>query len=101
MPVLKITDLKKSFVSPDGGERTMVVDIPQFELGDGQQTALQGSSGSGKTTFLNMIAGILQADSGRIDVDGSDMAALTEAERDRMRANSIGYVFQTFNLLQG
>ena len=101
MPVLQISDLKKSFASPDGGERTMVVDIPAFELNDGQQMALQGSSGSGKTTFLNLIAGILQADTGRIVLDGSDMATLREAERDRLRANAIGYVFQTFNLLQG
>jgi putative ABC transport system ATP-binding protein len=101
MPVLQISDLKKSFASPDGGERTTVVDIPAFELNDGQQMALQGSSGSGKTTFLNLIAGILQADAGRIVLAGQDMAALREAERDRLRANAIGYVFQTFNLLQG
>jgi ABC-type lipoprotein export system ATPase subunit len=119
MAVLKITDLKKSFASPDGaGERTLVVDVPAFELGDAQQVALQGSSGSGKTTFLNLIAGILQADSGQIVIGGEaparggvaavnlgehpfDMASLPEAERDRLRATTIGYVFQTFNLLQG
>src|SRR5262249_7676835 len=119
MPVLKVTDLKKSFVSPDG-ERTMVVDVPDFELADGQHMALQGSSGSGKTTFLNLIAGILQADSGQIVFGGAgtmptssggiasgnsniprDMASMPEADRDRLRATTIGYVFQTFNLLQG
>ena len=100
MPVLEVVDLKKSFVSPDG-ERTAVVDVPKFSLNEGEQVALQGYSGSGKTTFLNLIAGILQADSGSITIAGTDLAHLSEAERDLMRANSIGYVFQTFNLLQG
>ena len=98
--VLQIANLQKSFTSPDG-ERAMIVDVPTFELNEGQHVALQGSSGSGKTTFLNLIAGILQADSGRIMVDGADMAALPEAQRDPLRAKTIGYVFQTFNLLQG
>ena len=54
-----------------------------------------------KTTFLNLIAGILQADSGRIVVAGEEMTALSEPERDRLRAHYIGYIFQTFNLLAG
>jgi putative ABC transport system ATP-binding protein len=50
---------------------------------------------------LHLIAGILQADSGAILLDGADMSRLPEAKRDRLRAETIGYVFQTFNLLQG
>ncbi|MDZ4859437.1 MAG: ABC transporter ATP-binding protein [Candidatus Hydrogenedentes bacterium] len=100
MAVLEVNDLKKGFVSPDG-ERTLIVDIPRFTVEVAEQTALQGSSGSGKTTFLNLIAGILQADSGAIILDGQNFTALSEAGRDRLRAQSIGYVFQTFNLLQG
>jgi putative ABC transport system ATP-binding protein len=100
MPVLEVVDLKKTFISPDG-ETHSVVDVPKFSLNDGEQMALQGSSGSGKTTFLNLIAGILQADSGRISIAGHELSSLSEAERDRVRANSIGYIFQTFNLLQG
>jgi len=65
------------------------------------QVALAGESGSGKTTFLNLIAGILKPDEGIISVDGVDMATLSEAGRDRLRAAKIGYIFQTFNLLQG
>ncbi len=100
MPVLEVIDLKKSFISPDG-ERTQVVDVPRFELLEGQQMALQGSSGSGKTTFLNLIAGILQADAGEVRIAGQNLSALSESQRDQVRANSMGYVFQTFNLLQG
>jgi putative ABC transport system ATP-binding protein len=100
MALLEVTDLTKGFASPDG-DQSLVVDIPRFALNEGEQVALQGSSGSGKTTFLNLVAGILQADSGRIVLGGHNIALLPEAERDLARANSIGYVFQTFNLLQG
>lgn len=99
-PILTITDLRKSYVSPDGQE-TLVVDVPAFSLEKARQMALQGGSGSGKTTFLNMIAGILRADSGTITVAGQQMSGKSEAHRDILRARSIGYVFQTFNLLQG
>ena len=63
--------------------------------------ALSGPSGTGKTTFLHLIAGILGADSGRLVLDGVEISALGESARDRLRARSIGYIFQTFNLLQG
>ncbi len=98
--VLDVVDLRKSYRSPDG-ESHLVIDIPRFSLGSNEQVALRGVSGSGKTTFLNLIAGILQADGGRLLVDGHDMTALSESARDRLRARAIGYAFQTFNLLQG
>jgi putative ABC transport system ATP-binding protein len=98
--MLAIHALKKTFVSPDG-VRSPVVDIAEFTLGESGQIALRGESGSGKTTFLNLIAGILAADSGRIEIAGTDMAALGESQRDKLRAARIGYIFQTFNLLQG
>ena len=100
MPLLTITDLQKAYVSPEGSQ-TPIIDIPHFEMEEGTQTALRGSSGAGKTTFLNLIAGILQADSGRIVVAGEEMTALSESGRDRLRASHIGYIFQTFNLLPG
>ena len=100
MPVLEISSLKKSFVAPDGA-RSLVIDVPRFTLEAGEQVALAGASGSGKTTLLHLIAGILAPDSGRVVVAGEEMTALSEAGRDRLRARTIGYVFQTFNLLQG
>jgi putative ABC transport system ATP-binding protein len=100
MPLLDIKLLKKSYLSPDG-ERHSVVDVDAFSLAEKAQVALSGESGSGKTTFLNLIAGILKPDSGSITLAGKEMSSLSEPQRDRMRATTIGYIFQTFNLLQG
>ncbi len=99
-PLLDVTGLQKSFLSPEG-ESTLIVDVPRFQLAQGEQVAVRGASGSGKTTFLNLIAGILQADKGTIVLAGHTMTALSESGRDRVRAKTIGYVFQNFNLLQG
>ena len=98
--MLAVTDLKKSFVSPEG-ERVEIVNVPSFALAGGEQLALRGESGSGKTTFLHLIAGILAPDSGSVAIDGATMTALSEPRRDRLRAEKFGYIFQTFNLLQG
>ena len=95
MLLLAVHDLSKAY----GPHR--VVAVPEFLLEAGAQVALRGESGSGKTTFLHLIAGILAPDAGRIELDGRDVAKLGEAARDRLRAESIGYIFQTFNLLQG
>lgn len=100
MPLLDISQLKKAYAAPEGGTH-VVVDVPEFSLAAQAQVALSGESGSGKTTFLNLIAGILAPDSGSIKFNGQELAGLPESARDRVRATSIGYIFQTFNLLQG
>lgn len=100
MTLLDIKNLRKSFVSPEG-ERTPIIDVPQFAMKAGEQIALQGRSGSGKTTLLNLIAGILQADGGAIMLAGHEISALSESQRDRVRGENLGYIFQTFNLMQG
>lgn len=73
--------------------------IPSLSLGAGERLAIVGPSGSGKTTLLNLIAGILTPDAGRIDVAGTQVTALSEAQRRRFRAGHIGFVFQDFALL--
>jgi putative ABC transport system ATP-binding protein len=95
---LLIENLTKSYRQPDGG-RIPVLDVERFELGRGEQVVLLGSSGGGKTTLLNVIAGLRTPDAGRVLIDGVDVTALPEAARDRFRAERIGFVFQTFNLL--
>jgi putative ABC transport system ATP-binding protein len=100
MALLEISQLKKSFIAPDGAEHC-VVNIKEFGLAERAQTALRGESGCGKTTLLHLIAGILKADAGVIKIAGQEMSGLPEAARDRLRARTIGYIFQVFNLLQG
>jgi ABC-type lipoprotein export system ATPase subunit len=100
MPLLSIANLTKAYVAPDGASLP-ILQIDSFTIETSQSVALRGESGSGKTTFLNLIAGILRADAGEIRIDGESMTALPESERDRLRADKLGYIFQTFNLLQG
>ena len=98
--MLVLEDVKKSYTQADGSA-LQILDIPQFELADGEQMVLVGRSGCGKSTLLQVISGISRADSGSVKIDGLDITRLTEAGRDRFRAEKLGYVFQTFNLLSG
>jgi ABC-type lipoprotein export system ATPase subunit len=97
-PAIALQGVTKAF-SLGNGNALEVLNIPALELTAASYTALKGPSGSGKTTLLNLIAGITTPTSGRIWLDETDIFALPEARRDRFRAEHIGYVFQTFNLL--
>ena len=99
-PVVRLENVRKSFAMP-GGERVDVLDVPGFVLAGGEQAALEGSSGSGKSTLLHVISGIMRPDSGRVEVAGTDITKLPEDRRDRLRADTLGLVFQQFNLLPG
>lgn len=98
--MLFLKDVKKSFREPDGSPLP-ILDIREFRVAAGEQVVLMGRSGCGKTTLLHCIAGIGRPDSGIVEIDGLDIARLSEAGRDRFRADKLGYVFQTFNLLPG
>ncbi|HEX3725817.1 MAG TPA: ABC transporter ATP-binding protein [Pirellulales bacterium] len=98
--MLLLKDLRKAFREPDGS-LLPILDIRHYELAAGEQAILMGKSGSGKTTLLHVISGIGRPDDGVVRIDGCDIARLSEAGRDRFRADKIGYVFQTFNLLSG
>ena len=77
------------------------LEVPEFRLAAGEQALLAGGSGRGKSTLLMAIAGLLPLEAGRVDVAGTDLAALRGAARDTARGRSIGMIFQTFNLLHG
>lgn len=100
MTLLALNDVVKGFQSDDG-ERRVVVRVPRFRLSACQRVGLAGPSGSGKTTFLHLISGILTPDSGTVEFKGEPFSQLSEPQRDQKRARHMGYVFQTFNLLQG
>lgn len=95
---LQLHNVKKSYREPDGNILP-VLNVESFALDQGEQVVLVGESGGGKTTLLNAISGITTVDSGEVIVDGVDLTRLPEAGRDRFRAERIGIVFQTFNLL--
>ncbi len=98
--MLRLADLQKAFREPDGS-RLPILDIKQFHVAPGEQVVLMGRSGSGKTTLLHVIAGIARPDYGQVEIRGVDITRLPESGCDRFRADNIGYVFQTFNLLAG
>jgi putative ABC transport system ATP-binding protein len=68
-------------------------------IGDGEWLAIQGPTGHGKTTLLQLLGGLDRPTGGSVGFGGQDFAAMTEAQLTRMRARAIGFVFQTFNLI--
>ena len=96
--MLYLNDVKKSYLEPNGNVLP-VLDIPVFSVDACEQMVIVGRSGCGKSTLLHVIAGISRVNKGSVVVDGIDIAGLSESVRDRFRADTIGYVFQTFNLL--
>ncbi len=98
--MLSIKELKKTYEEP-GGRHLQILNVPKFQVNEGEQMVLVGRSGCGKTTLLHIIAGISRPTSGSVKIDNIEVTRLSEAACDRFRAEKIGYVFQTFNLLPG
>ena len=97
MSILRCESLARTYVS-GGREITVLRDIT-FELEAGGFLAITGPSGSGKSTLLGLLAGLDRPTRGRVLLDGRDLAALTEDERARVRAEAVGFVFQSFHLI--
>ena len=93
-----LNGLDKSFLDPSG-KRRRVIGALSADIATGALVAVTGPSGAGKTTFFNLISGLLLPDGGTITVAKTELTKLTERERDRWRAKEVGYIFQTFNLL--
>jgi putative ABC transport system ATP-binding protein len=70
-----------------------------FTIPAGQLVALRGRSGSGKTTLLNIVGGLDRADTGTVHVAGSDVSAMSDAERMQLRRSSVAFIFQSFGLI--
>jgi putative ABC transport system ATP-binding protein len=97
-PLLRAEGVTKVF----GSGRTGVVAVSGVDLvtNRGEITLVMGPSGSGKTTLLTMLGCLLRPTAGRIDIDGIDVTALPTREQARVRRTLVGFVFQTFNLLE-
>jgi putative ABC transport system ATP-binding protein len=93
-PAIKIQGLRFAWKG-----NAPVLDVPDFTLARGERLFLRGPSGSGKSTLLGVIAGVLEADAGKVSVLGQDLASLSSSARDRMRADHLGVIFQMFNLV--
>ncbi|HUT95019.1 MAG TPA: ABC transporter ATP-binding protein [Thermoguttaceae bacterium] len=82
-----------------GGETITPLSDVSLDIGEGEFASLMGASGTGKSTLLNLIAGIDRPDSGSIVLDGTDIARLGRSRLAAWRAENIGYIFQTHNLI--
>ncbi|MBL8134699.1 MAG: ABC transporter ATP-binding protein [Anaerolineae bacterium] len=87
--------------SARGIEARTVLNIPAWSLMRGTHALLRGVSGSGKTTFFNIAAGLLRPTSGEVYLEDQPLYRLSEAARDRIRSAKVGYVFQTHHLMPG
>lgn len=96
--VLKGENLIKTFGS--GHTEVRAVDDVSIEIARGELVLIMGPSGSGKTTLISMLGGLLRPTDGQVWIDGNHLNALTESRLPRVRARSIGFVFQAFNLLE-
>ena len=76
-----------------------LLQVARFDVAPGERLFLYGASGSGKSTLLSLVAGVLQAQAGSIEVLGQSLTTMGDAGRDRFRADHFGIIFQQFNLI--
>jgi putative ABC transport system ATP-binding protein len=82
-----------------GHSTVPAVTAVDLTIGDGEWLAIQGRTGHGKTTLLNLLGGLDRPTHGTVELDGTDLGALPETRLTALRAKSIGFIFQTFNLI--
>lgn len=93
-PALKLENVDFSYLP---GRRVLRIDNLSIERRD--RIFVFGPSGSGKTTLLGLLAGVLKATSGKVEVLGRDLTTMSNSQRDAFRGSHVGYVFQLFNLI--
>lgn len=96
-PLLRVADVRKSYATPQG--MVPVLKGVDLTLAAGESLALLGESGSGKSTLLHLIGGLDDVDGGEIVLDGARVSGLSDSARAALRRESIGIVFQQFNLV--
>lgn len=93
-PVLSLEKLQFGY-TPD----QTIIEIDHFEINAGESVFLRGPSGSGKSTLLGLIGGVLTPRSGQLSICGEKLTEISSAQRDSIRADHLGIIFQQFNLL--
>jgi len=93
-PVLQVQDIRFGY---DPGQT--LINIGSFTIQKGESIFLRGPSGSGKSTLLGLIGGVLTPDSGSVAICGQDITEISPGQRDQVRADHLGIIFQQFNLL--
>jgi putative ABC transport system ATP-binding protein len=81
------------------GTKHNVIDIALLNVKDGEHLFLHGKSGSAKSTFLNLLSGVIEPQNGIIKILGTDISTLNSSEKDRFRGDNFGVIFQQFNLI--
>jgi putative ABC transport system ATP-binding protein len=94
---IEASDLRKTYHV--GKIEVQALQGISFSVRRGEFVSVVGPSGSGKSTLFYLLGGLTRADSGKVVLDGDDLAAMSDTERTRMRKHKIGFVFQKFNLL--
>jgi putative ABC transport system ATP-binding protein len=96
-PILVAEEVRKVYRS--AGSDVVALESLDLAVPQGEFLAVMGASGSGKTTLLNCLSGLDEIDGGRVIVDGRSIHELPDAKRTRHRAESMGFIFQAFNLI--
>lgn len=91
--MIKATNIKKSY----NGERVLFG--VSLDIADGEFVSIMGESGSGKSTLLSILGGFLDADEGKVLLDGKDISAMSEDQLAKLRCTSLGFVFQGYKLI--
>lgn len=97
VPVIRIRNLSKTYFR--GGQAINVLSDVNLEIAHAEFLSLMGPSGSGKSTLLNLIAGIDKPSGGEIEIGGTNIARLNEAQLADWRASNVGFIFQFYNLM--
>jgi len=97
-PVIRVRDLVKNYIS--GAETLQILRGINFEVTWGCAVAISGQSGSGKSTFLNIMGGLDHSDSGSVEVAGTEISGLSESSLSLYRQRQIGFIFQFHYLLK-
>ena len=99
MTLLEIKNLKKIYTARFSNQQTEALAAVNFSVEEGEFVSIMGESGSGKTTLLNIISTLDDASSGEVYLDGNPLSKIKDKEISAFRRNTLGFVFQDFNLL--